>query len=99
MTDTRKRLIALIDEIQQNGVVYTPSQMDERYGTTKVVSNKEIADHLIANGVTIIETPKPRKALCILWNPGHHGLNQRCEQQDYKLCSCNGDVDKCDYRR
>lgn len=53
MADPRERLIALIDDIQQNGVVYTPSQMDERYGTTKQISNSEVADHLISNGVTV----------------------------------------------
>jgi hypothetical protein len=52
MADTLERLIALLDEVQQNGVVYTPSQMDERYGTTRAISNKEIANHLIENGVT-----------------------------------------------
>lgn len=53
MADKRGRLIALIDDIQQNGVVYTASQMDERYGTTKQISNSEVADHLIANCVTV----------------------------------------------
>ena len=49
----REKLIELVNDIQQKGVIYTPSQMDERYGTTKEISNEEIADNLIANGVTI----------------------------------------------
>lgn len=56
------------------------------------------AEYLIANGVTLVEPPKHRKMLCAFWNPGHHGSKQRCEQLTYKPCSCNGDVDKCDYR-
>jgi hypothetical protein len=80
----REKLIKLLDDF--------PVQMEWH-------SNEELADHLIANGVAIIETPKPEKRVCILWNPGHHGLNQRCEQMDYKPCSCNGDTEKCDYSR
>ena len=53
MADIRERLIVLIDDIQQNGVVYTPSQMDERFGTTKQISNSEVADHLIVNGAIV----------------------------------------------
>ena len=67
MADTRERLIALLDEIQQNGVIYTPSQMDERYGTTKAISNKEIADHLIENGVTFY-VHKTENSMCLYCN-------------------------------
>lgn len=45
----------------------------------------------------ITEKEKPRKQLCILWNPGHHGLGQRCEMVEYKPCTCNGDHDQCNY--
>lgn len=63
----------------------------------KCVSDS-LVDHLIANGVTIIESPKTKKMLCIQWNPGHHGLNQRCEWKGkYTPCSCDGDYEKCMY--
>lgn len=47
----REKLIEFLDSVQQNGVVYMPSQMDDRYGTTKAISNAEVADHLVANDV------------------------------------------------
>ena len=55
MESTRENLIELLDNVQQNGVIYKPSQTDERYGTTKQISNSEVADYLIANGVVIEE--------------------------------------------
>lgn len=101
MADIRKKLIELLAEYCpykekrcvgcDPGKHYHPECKAEQFG--------KVADHLIANGVTINEPPKHRKMLCVFWNPGHHGSKQRCEQLTYKPCSCNGDVDKCDYRR
>ena len=84
----REKLMKLIDEL--------PPHEGKTF-------EEALADHLIANGVTIVETPKPKKMLCINWNPGHHGLNQHCEWMqrhgNHRVCSCNGDYDKCDYSR
>ena len=83
----REKLIRLLDEVHHK---HLGKDYMERLGT--------IADYLIKNGVTIIEKPKPQKMLCIQWNPGHHGLMQRCEWMGkHKVCSCNGDYEKCDY--
>lgn len=48
----RERLIELLDDIQRCGEDYTEY---ERYGTNypDTVSNENIADHLLAHGVTI----------------------------------------------
>ena len=37
-----------------------------------------------------------KKPLCIFWNPGHG--YQRCEQEKWRSCSCNGDPKKCERR-
>ena len=47
----RDRLIELIDNKQDCGVVYEPSQMDDRKTNEAIVSNGDLADHLLANGV------------------------------------------------
>ena len=58
MFDLRKKLIVLLDDIQQNGNDYRDIEM---YGMRfpDTVSNEVVADHLIANGVTYQDyTPK-----------------------------------------
>lgn len=87
MTD-REKLIDLLNDVGKNVMQFETGNFIE-----------SLADHLIANGVTIVEKPKPQKQLCINWNPGHHGMPQRCEQPfSWKYCSCNGDFEKCDWR-
>lgn len=58
MFDLRKKLIVLLDDIQQNGNDYRDIEI---YGMRfpDTVSNEVVADHLIANGVTYQDyTPK-----------------------------------------
>lgn len=52
MVDTLTRIL---NGIQHYGTTYTPSQMDDRYGTTRQVPNAEVSMQLIARGVTIQE--------------------------------------------
>ena len=54
-TREKEKLIELLNGVQKNGVIFTPSQVDERYGYKKDISNAKVADHLIANGVTVQE--------------------------------------------
>lgn len=51
--DVREKLVELLGRIQQMGVIYRENQMDERYPTIEQIRNTEVADHLIANGVTV----------------------------------------------
>ena len=53
--DVREKLVELLDAVQQNGHIYKPSQMDDRHGYRKEIPNTKVADHLIANGVTVQE--------------------------------------------
>ena len=53
--DVREKLVELLGKVQQFGTVCTVSQMDDRYSNVKQVSNTEVADHLIRNGVTVQE--------------------------------------------
>lgn len=47
----RERLIELLNKKQDVGIVYNESQMDSRYSESKEISNDELADYLIENGV------------------------------------------------
>jgi len=49
----RERLIELLNKKQQCGVMYIENQMDSRHSDTIEISNGEIADYLIENGVTV----------------------------------------------
>lgn len=49
----RERLIELLNKKQQCGVVYIENQMDSRYSESKEISNDELADYLIENGVIV----------------------------------------------
>lgn len=49
----REKLIELLNKRQQQGIVYIENQMDSRYSDTIEISNNELADYLIENGVTI----------------------------------------------
>lgn len=49
----REQLIELLNKKQQCGVVYIENQMDSRYSDTIEISNNELADYLVENGVTI----------------------------------------------
>ena len=49
------RLIDLLKDIQHHGVIFTPSQVDDRYGYRKDIPNTKVADHLIAHSVTVQE--------------------------------------------
>lgn len=53
--DVREKIVELLGKVQQFGTVCTVSQMDDRYSNVKQVSNTEVADHLIRNGVTVQE--------------------------------------------
>ena len=53
MPNTREKLIELLNIVQHHGVIFQPSQVDDRYGYEKQIPNATISDHLIANGVTI----------------------------------------------
>lgn len=55
MPNTREKLIELLKTVQHSGVVYQQSQMDERKYNAKQIHNIDVADHLIANGVTVQE--------------------------------------------
>ena len=50
MPNTREKLIGLIGDVQDNG---TKTTYEERSVTIETKGNDKIADHLIANGVTI----------------------------------------------
>lgn len=45
----------LLGRVQQMGVIYRENQMDERYPTVEQIRNTEVAERLIANGVTVQE--------------------------------------------
>lgn len=47
------------------------------------------------NAVVERKKPEPQKELCIFWHPGEHTGRQRCEQEVWYACACNGDRDKC----
>lgn len=47
----RERLIELLNKKQDAGISYNKSQMDSRYSESKEISNNELADYLIENGV------------------------------------------------
>ena len=53
--EMREKLTELLDKVQQNGVIYMPSQMDDRNVITKQISNEKIADALIINDVIVVE--------------------------------------------
>lgn len=53
MPNTREKLIELLNGAQHYGIICTMSQMDDRYASITQVSNTEVAERLIANGVTI----------------------------------------------
>lgn len=53
--DVRKKIVELLGSVQQMGVIYRENQMDERYPTIEQIRNTEVADRLIANGVTVPE--------------------------------------------
>ena len=72
MPNTREKLIELLDGVQQYGTVCNISQMDDRYASITQVSNTEVVDHLIANGVTVqkwisvSEPPKENGIYCVI---------------------------------
>ena len=49
----RERLIQLIDQKQQYGVVIKENQMDDRYNRHIEIKNSELADYLLKNGVSV----------------------------------------------
>ena len=53
--DVKEKIVELLGRVQQMGVIYRENQMDERYPTIEQIRNTEVADHLIANGVTVQE--------------------------------------------
>lgn len=85
MTD-REKLVELISDF----VVHVPHEEGQTW-------EEACADHLLANGVTVLpEKEKPVHSICMFWDTGH-GL-QWCNQLVCKkLCNCNGRPEKCDY--
>ena len=51
----REKLVELLGRVQQMGVIYRESQMDERYPTIEQIRNTEVASYLIDSGVTVQE--------------------------------------------
>ena len=51
------KLVKLIDQIQDCGIVYEISQMDERSTKEEVVLNSTLAEHLLENGVIVAPMP------------------------------------------
>ena len=54
----REKLAELLKTVQHSGVVYQQSQMDDRKYNAKPIRNLDVADHLIANGVTVQKNGK-----------------------------------------
>ena len=50
----RERLIELLKEKQDYGIVLKENQMDDRYNYTKEISNVSVADYLLENGVVTL---------------------------------------------
>ena len=50
----REKLIKLLKEKQDYGVVLKENQMDDRYNYTKEISNVSVADYLLENGISIL---------------------------------------------
>lgn len=51
--DVREKLVELLNGVQHYGTICTMSQMDDRYASITQVSNTEVAERLIAHGVTV----------------------------------------------
>lgn len=47
----REKLIKLLKEKQDYGIVLKENQMDDRYNYTKEISNISVADYLLENGI------------------------------------------------
>ena len=103
MPNTREKLIELLGQVQQQGSICTISQMDDRYATIRQVSNDEVADHLIANGVTVKEmnvVDFVRCKDCVYFRPAEdwNGKNYNAcylkpnvcifEKKEEDFCSC-----------
>ena len=72
--DVKEKIVELLGRVQQMGVIYRENQMDERYPTVEQIRNTEVAERLIANGVTVQECGnwkyyhKQNKAVCTSCN-------------------------------
>lgn len=53
--DVREKLVELLNGVQHYGTICAMSQMDDRYASITQVSNTEVAERLIAHGVTVQE--------------------------------------------
>ena len=51
----KEKLVELLYGVQHYGTICTMSQMDDRYASITQVSNTEVAERLIAHGVTVQE--------------------------------------------
>jgi hypothetical protein len=51
--DVREKLAELLNGVQHYGTICAMSQMDDRYASITQVSNTEVAESLIAHGVTV----------------------------------------------
>lgn len=54
--DLREKLVALLNEVQNTGVIDTPAGFGSYYDW---IPNKKVAQHLIENGVTVSEGALP----------------------------------------
>lgn len=71
--------------------------IDGYYGM-RAYTKKEIIEEW-NNWTSPAKNETPLKQLCPLWNPGHHGLPQRCELcGDYRICTCGGNDENCNYK-
>ena len=88
--DVREKLVELLDDMQRSGTGYFGS----------AIENKKIADHLIANGVTVQEWVSVKERLpqekvnCIV-----HYKHAYCDNDDYwaiGMCFYDGEKFRVD---
>lgn len=80
----RKKLIELLNRVQSVGVCRKPSDFDDRYWVLGSRSNEEVADHLIANGVTVSEGALPAADAVIIPDKKlHRAVNLLIKQYEH----------------
>ena len=86
--DVKEKLVGLLNGVQHYGTICTRSQMDDRYASITEVSNTEVAERLIANGVTVQEwkpiSEPPKETGHYLVNI-HQENEEKGEQADFVL--------------